>query len=166
MKNIFTIIFLLQVLLMCSCSSMPSSFRQSWVIPKNAERTVRLAEVIVDRQGGWDSLEREVAALAPMYFGRRGYQLVETSDLADYAARINLREREYSVGWRTRRSLALEVMISTGGEGELPYTIPLAAGRVVAIGDKSFSSSKTTGTMLSRAINGTLRKLASAGKEK
>ncbi|MCL2128520.1 MAG: hypothetical protein FWH38_09715, partial [Treponema sp.] len=138
-------------LLLFSCGSVPvnSSQSQSWRIPeKNTDGseirgTVRLAGVSVDRLGGWDSLEKEVKALAPLYFWKHGYR-ISGSGTADYAAHISLREREIISGWRTRRSLALEVKIWTlrNGEAEaeeLFQELPAAAGRIVATGNRSFT---------------------------
>ena len=164
MKVIHGTVFLFLVLLLFSCYSIPISFSESWILPETAERTIRLTGVTIDRQGGWDSLEKEVIALAPLYFLHSGYHLVESNDLADYAAHISLREREFTVGWRTRRSLAIEVTIWDCNNWS--QELPLAAGRVVAIGEESFLSSKTTGAMLSRAIKETLNKLSPPGKEK
>ena len=166
MKIIHSTMFLSLSLLLVSCYLMPASLSQSWVIPERAEQTIKLIGVSVDRQGGWDSLEKEVAAVAPLYFLENGYHLVGSDGSADYAAHISLREREFAVGWRTRRSLALEVLILACDSPELSQKLPVAAGKVVTIGDGSFSSSKTTGTMLSRAIKETLKKLSLAGKEK
>ena len=165
MKIIHSTVFLSLSLLLFSCYSMPASFSQSWIIPEKSGQTIKLTGVTIDRQGGWDSLEREVTALAPLYFLQNGYHVVESDDPADYAAHISLREREFAVGWRTQRSLALEVLILACEDTQLSQ-VPLAAGRVVKIGDNSFSSSKTIGTMLSRAINETAKKLSSAGKGK
>lgn len=152
-----------------SCDSMPASMDQSWIVLGRADHTIRLLGVSVDRSGGWDSLEKEVAALAPLYFWQKGCEMTGADGPADYAVFISLREREFSVGWRTRRSLALEVRIwDYRGEApaaELLQTLPLAAGRVVSIGDGSFSSSITTGKMLSRAINRALGSLPAAGRK-
>jgi len=170
-------ISLFLALVLVSCDSMPVnySFSQSWLIPEAggageaARRTIKLAGVSVDRSSGWDSLEKEVAALAPLYFWQSGYRLAEQDGAADYAAQISLREREFAVGWHTKRSLAVEVRIWASPGEEMPVdglfgTLPLAAGRVVAIGDGSFSSSKTTGKMLSRAIGKAAGSLPPAGK--
>ena len=167
MKGFKTVVlcFLLgSFLLSCSSLSDIFSFSQSWAIPEGAagtRQTIKLAGVSVDRLGGWDSLEREVVALAPLYFWEHGYRMAEQD--ADYAVHISLREREFASGWRTRRSLALEVRIWDGAEG-LPGKLPIAVGRVVAVGDKSFSSSKTTGKMLALAIGKATGELLSAKK--
>jgi hypothetical protein len=153
-------------LFLFSCNAVPVNYSssKSWFMPENgkAKRTIRLVGVSVDRSGGWDSLEKEVAVLAPLYFWEKGFYLVESDDPAAYVVHISLRERDFPAGWNTRRSISLEVRIWTcKGEsaGELPGRLPIAAGRVVVIGNKSFSSSKTTEKMLSRAVYKTVRKL-------
>ena len=167
LKIIFTVIIAVLSLFLFSCNSMPLDFSssQSWYMAEKGTSlgTIKLAGVSVDRSGGWDSLEKEVAALAPIYFWKQGFRFVDSSVPAAYAAHISLREREYAVGWRSRRSLALEVRIWNSGGGsaeELSGRLPLAAGRVVVIGNRSFSSSGTTGKMLSRAIHATAVKLS------
>ncbi|MDR1899260.1 MAG: hypothetical protein LBQ55_04555 [Treponema sp.] len=141
-----------------ACESLPFGFYryQSWSSPAPegaGEKTARvyLADVSVDRSGGWASVEKEVAGLAPLLFLDQGLRAVENGEEADYTADIRLREREYTSGWKTRRSLLCEVRFwKTGGaEGR---RIPLAAGRVTFLGEKSFSSSDTTGRMLALAV--------------
>jgi hypothetical protein len=144
-------------LLSCESIPVPYSSGRSWYIPetKNAKQTIKLAGISVDRPGNRDSLEREIAVLAPLYFWQNGSTLVVTEGHADYAAHISLREREYTAGWHTRRSISLEVRIwqNDGRPAEdFNAALPIAAGRVVAAGSRSFSSSATTEKMLSRAV--------------
>ena len=171
----FTVICFFIGSFLFSCSSIADIFSvsQSWAIPEGsaagevAMQTIKLAGITIDRLGGWDSLEREVIALAPLYFWEHGYRMAEQN--ADYAAHISLREREFATGWRMRRSLAIEVRIWDGKEGAMPAAelsgkLPIAAGRVVTVGDKSFSSSKTTGRMLALAIGKAIGELPSVRK--
>jgi len=162
-----TILFL--AVLLFSCDSMPVSITEtvSWrITDENASTgTIKLTNVTVDRRGIRDSLEKEVTALAPLYFWTEGFKTVESDGSADYAAQINLREREVAASWRTRISLAVEVRIWNCTDGnmrpdELTGKLPVAAGRAVILGNKSFSSSKTTSKMLSRAISKTLKQLS------
>ena len=169
-KIITWIISLFFACFFISCDTMPSGYSgsESWSMPDNAKTktkiwgTIKLAGVSVDRSGGWDSIEKEVTALAPLYFWKQGCRLAGPDDRADYTARISLREREYSLGWHTRRSLSVEVMVWAGTSPE--ESLPIAAGRVVAIGNRSFASSKTTSEMLSGAIEKTAQKLSAARK--
>jgi hypothetical protein len=170
MKNLIikTLTSLFFVLFLFSCDSMPVGVTESssWRITDKGgtKGTIKLAGVTADRSGSRDSLEREVAVLAPLYFWTEGFRTVGSDYVADYIAEINLREREFSVGWSTRRSLVVEVRIWACIDGdilpdELSGKLPSAAGRVVFTGNKSFSSSKTTGKMLSGVISQTLRQL-------
>jgi hypothetical protein len=93
-----------------------------------------------------------MADLAPLLFREQGCILSAGGEGAEYAADIRLREREYSSGWKTRRSLALEVRFWPAGEGAGREDIPLAAGRVLSLGDESFASSGTAGRMLNLGI--------------
>jgi hypothetical protein len=112
---------------------------------------VYLAAVSVDKSGNRVSIEKEAAGLAPLLFLKHGLEAVEEGEEADYTADIRLREREYPSGWKTRRSLLCEVRFrKAGGAGE--RRVPAAAGRVTFLGEKSFSSSDTTGRMLALAV--------------
>jgi hypothetical protein len=159
-------------LLLVSCGSLPGNYskNQSWLMPEKStfrgseRRDIKLMGVSVDRAGGWDSLEKEVTILAPLYLWKKGFRVVGPNDTAAYAAYIHLHEREFAVGWHTRRSLAIAVQVWNSDSGsmsadDLLHMPPIAAGRIITIGNKSFASSKTTGKMLSRTINKTLGKL-------
>jgi hypothetical protein len=178
------------LLFLFSCNSLPVSYSagESWSVEKSkTNKTIKLAGVSIDRSGGWDSLEKEVTVLAPLYFWEHGYRPAD--DTSNYIAHISLREREFSVGWNTRRSLSIEVRIWLGNTknaaaidaapkdasaknttiAEMPYLsgeLPVAAGRIVLIGNRSFSSSQTTGKMLYRAIAKTVRAIPRVRKEK
>ena len=165
--NIFVLFFM--ALIFLSCESMPVNYSRSksWLLgKKNPQGTFSLIGISVDRIGGWDSLEREMTALAPLSFWEEGFQMIAGDKPADYAADIQLREREYSSGWRTKRSLSVEVRVwayEDPGAGKTAYaqTLPLAAGRVISTGDRSLSSFETTNRMLSKAIRKAVRQLAS-----
>lgn len=153
-----------------SCESMPVNYSrsQSWLLgEKQTWGTVSLLGVTVDRIGGWDSVERDIAALAPLCFWEEGCRMISGGP-ADYAADIQVREREYRSGWRTKRSLLVEVRIWPAGDaGRAAETLPLSAGRVIAMGDRSLSSFETTNRMLSQAIQKAVRRLAAyKGKQK
>ena len=159
------------ILLLSSCNALPLYYPlgNTWQIPESsgtAQQTIKLAGVSVDRSGGWDSLEKEAASLAPLFFWEEGYQLIDSGP-ADYTVHINLREREYMQGWKTKRSLAIEVRMWQGDTPaeDLSGRLPAAAARVVAVGSKSFSSSDVTGKMLSRAISRTASQLPAAPQE-
>jgi hypothetical protein len=170
-KSSIRIIFLVLSLVLFSCGTMPCNYSvsQSWHIPKNDSKKIKssltILDVQVDRLGGWDSVERETAVLAPLYFWDCGYRVVTPEEEPVFAAAIQVREREFNIGWRTKRSLAVEVRIwpcedaSSGGLTAQCQKLPAVVGRVAAVGDKTFLSSQTTGRMLSRAIKKAARKL-------
>jgi hypothetical protein len=157
------------VLLLGACDSLPITtyISASWSAPEEGKRpwgTVYLETVSVDRNGGWASVEKEIRGLAPLLFWERGYRVVSSGEGADYIAGIRAREREYASGWQTKRSLAMEVRLwpAGGPDGQEPETdgsLPLAAGRITSGGNRSFSSSETTGRMLAAAIKKALKPL-------
>ena len=172
MKKTFNmkIIFILfpAILLSCEALAINYSNSQSWFIPEHSTDadsriTLCIAAVQADRTGSWDSVEREAASLAPLYFWKQGCRVITADEQPAYAADIQLREREFYQGWRTRRSLAVEVRIWAYEDlldGVLDQKLPLAAGRVISMGERSFSSSGTTGNMLSKAIQKAVKELA------
>jgi hypothetical protein len=167
------IFFAAAALFLGACESLSFNYYPgaSWSAPPEGGTrpvlgTVYLEAVSVDRNGGWVSVEKEIRGLAPLLFWERGYRVVSTAEGADYSAEIRAREREYASGWQTKRSLAMEVRLWPGGDGapdfqklELGGSLPLAAGRVTSGGNRSFSSSETTGRMLAAAIKKALKPL-------
>ena len=170
MKKYFQIpVIFFIFLILLSCESLPANYSsgQSWLISSDKSRTtLTILSVQVDRSGGWDSVEKETAALAPLYFWDSGYRVVAAEETPSYAAQVQVREREFNVGWRTKKSLAVEVRIwdyedaPKNGESALEHKLPAAVGRIIETGDKSFSSSMTTGRLLSKAIKKAVKVLA------
>jgi hypothetical protein len=173
MKNVsLRIIILFLPVIMLSCGALPvnSSGSQSWSIPatdrKKNKTTLTILSVQADRTGGWDSLEKETAVLAPLYFWNHGCRVIPAEEQPAYAAIVQIREREFSHGWRTKRSLAVEIRIwayndaPAAGAPVYDQKLPAAVGRVTVIGNKTFSSSDTTDHLLSSAIGKAARKLA------
>lgn len=170
-KNFLTKIIVFSLLVIFfSCEALPfnRSSSQSWLIPEseNTWTTLTLLDVQVDRIGGWDSIERETLSLAPLYFWGLGCKVVSAGEEPEYAARIQIRERDFDLGWESKKSLSVEVYIWTykdapeNGAPVQDQRLPLAVGRVVVTGDKSFSSSETMGRLLSKAIQQVVKKLA------
>ena len=186
MKNIFTgkmmILFFPAILLSCEALPINYSRSQSWLIPSVAHNedgdgktpgkswtTISLLSVQIDRRGGWDSVEREITRLAPLFFWNQGCRVITDDERPAYAADIQVREREYNLSWRTKRSLAVEVRIwafedAPRNRPVQDQKLPLAAGRVVAVGELSLSSSDTTGRMLSKAIGKAVKELSAHGR--
>jgi hypothetical protein len=171
-----TIFLFPALLLSCGGLSVNHSVSQSWLIRENkikaAKPTLTLLSVQVDMTGGRDSIEKEVAYLAPLYFWNRGCRIIPAADTPDYAAKINIREREIRRGLKIKRSLSVEVIIwpfENAPDVNTPIyerNLPAAVGRVICIGEKSFSSSEITGKTLSRTIGIAARKLTAHKRQK
>jgi hypothetical protein len=153
-----------------SCESLPVDYSgsRSWSVVKLEKEggclgTLRVIGMSVDRGGLWDSIEKEIAAMAPLVFLKQGWRTAGEGEAADYWAGIQIREREYTAGWRTKRSLSAELRIWEAGKGsaqnETLSSLPLAAAQVVSIGERSFSSSETISRMVSLAAKKALRQL-------
>ena len=167
------VLFLSVLMLSCNGLSANHSSSQSWIIRddrlenmiKKKLPTLTLLAVQVDITGNKDSIERETAALAPLYFWNYGCVVIPAEENPVYAAKIFVREREISYGWRTKKSLAIEVHIwkfedaPEAGSSVHEQKLQVAVGRVIAIGERSFSSSKITGKLLSKTIKIAARKL-------
>jgi len=167
-----------------SCEALPFNYSssQSWLISENSpEKTwtsLSILQVKVERTSGWDFVEKEAASLAPLYFWNQGCKVVDAGQKPSYTAAIQLREREFNFGWRTKRSLAMEVRIwpyeeasydKNTAEGVLllyEKKLPVAVGRITVLGEKSFSSSGTTGNLLSKAIKKAAKELSAYERKK
>jgi len=172
MKNLFgKIIIFFAAAVLLSCEALPFNYsaNQSWLIENAQEKTWTTMTVLgvqIEKSGVWDSIEREAASLAPLYFWDRGCRIVTAEDVPQYAARIWIRERDFNLGWSNKKSLAVEVRIWEFGDAPVNgapdenYKLPAAVGRVVMTGDTSFSSSDTMGRLLSRAITQAVKQLA------
>jgi hypothetical protein len=111
---------------------------------------------MVDKSAGWSSVEGELADLVPLMFLEQGYGFSFDGGKADYRADVHAFEREYVVGWRTRRSVSVELLLWEEGGA------PLAAGRALAIGNPTLSSSRD----LSRLLKAALKKALGALKRR
>ena len=160
MRRFLSIIIPVQLALLAGCSTLPldSSENSSWSqsgIGK-LRGTIRIISVSADKSGEWGSLEKEIADLLPLLFSEESYRVVPASEEADYCAEVKAREREYPVGWRTKRSLSVEVRL---WRGNTSGPLPLSAGRSLIQGKQSLASSKTTSAMLRKAIKNAIRGL-------
>ena len=172
-KRIGTIIVFALAVFLLSCEALPFNYSsaQSWFIPEKISgggTKLAILFVKVERSGGWDNVEKETASLAPLYFWDQGCKVVSAEEGPSYAVGIQLREREYNLGWRTKRSLAIEVRIWACEDSADDYEkkLPIAVGRIVAVGEKSFSSSDTTGRLLSKAIKEAVNELSAHERKK
>jgi hypothetical protein len=163
------VIIVALLFLSCKTVSVGMSHSKSWFMDesKKINGTVRLLGVSVDKGGSWDSIEREIQGLAPLYFWEQGYLMTAGTERADYAADIRVREREYVLKWQTKRSLSAEVRIWPCGNdfspGDFEQMLPLAVGKVSSA-NGSFSSSDTSARMLSLAIKQAVKRLGSGNR--
>jgi hypothetical protein len=118
---------------------------------RETKGSIRVVSVSVDRSGEWSSLEKEINDLLPLFFSEESWLVVSSFDTPEYLATVKAREREYLDGWRTRRSLSVEVRIWAVCD-EIDGTLPLSAGRSFVEGTRSFASSAALSDMLRRAV--------------
>jgi hypothetical protein len=160
---LFPLFFVLPVFFFVSCSSLPFFPRKSWSLAGLKKRgpTVRLENVSVDKPGGWISIEEEMINLTPLLFLERGYLVSADPEKADYAVEVRAWEREYTQGWKTKRSVMMEVRLwhERGPDAQEYRETPLAAGRAAYYGKKSLVSSRKSGSMLKSALRRALRAL-------
>jgi hypothetical protein len=169
MKPLYTkICVLLLAYSLClagACSSFSKSRSWSALNEDEIAGTVRVAAVKADKAGGWSSVENEAAVLLPLLFLEQRLKAVGEGENADYVAELSLREREFSRGWKSRTSLAVELRLwsaqARAGGGEAP--VPLAAGQVLLQGENSLSSSKTLGRLLRKAVKKAVKALPKSG---
>ena len=170
-KFLGKISILLTTAILFSCKVLPyNNFSsQSWMMPKGTLKrswtTLTVIGVHVDRSGGWNSIETEAALLAPLYFWNRRCKVVPAEDGPEYAAQIWIRERNINLDWNSKKSLTVDVRIWPYEDAPddsapvLDQKLPAAVGRIILLGEDSFSSSNTVKELLSRAIKQAVRKL-------
>ena len=155
-------VIIIAVIITVSCGSLPvdHSYSQSWTISNNTNKTwttIGLLGINIDRLG-YDTLEKEISKLIPLYFWDHRCKVVNISEQPEYSAEINFYERNYTSGWQNKKSLTVEVCIWPSGASH--NLLPAAVGRVIHTGDLSFSSSHTTERLLRKAIKIATKKLA------
>jgi hypothetical protein len=115
--------------------------------------TLRLGTIDVDKPGGSYSVEREINAILPLLFWEMGYVFEPATGNADYIVDVYARERDVQLGWNTKKSISLEVVlwpvqsVSYAGTGDMgdggagSIKTPYAAGRTVIMGTAGLSVS-------------------------
>jgi len=160
MKRLLSILIPVQIALFMGCSTFPldSAENSSWTSGRigKVKGTIRIISVSAEKSGEWGSLEQEINDLLPLLFLEKSYRVVPASGEADYCVEVKAREREYPIGWRTKRSVSVEVRL---WKGKVNGPLPLSVGRSMILGKQSLASSKTTSAMLRKAIKKALRGL-------
>ncbi|MDR3167015.1 MAG: hypothetical protein LBT93_03645 [Treponema sp.] len=142
------------------CVSLGSSPGNSWS-SKNRSKiagTLELNNVSVDKPADRTSVEKEIRGRAALFFLERKYLLVPEGETASYRADVRAIEREYISGWKTRRSVSVEVFIRQNGEGDRD-PVPLASGRATGTGNISLSASPVLDRFLRTAVKRAVRAL-------
>jgi hypothetical protein len=151
------------LVLYSSCAAFPPIFphQEAWSSAGTFGRgTMAVGTISVDSITGWDSLEKEIGGLLPLLLVEKGYVPPDTETKADFTADVSLIEREYMEGWKTKRSLSVEVRIRGAGDAIL------SAGRAMLSGNKSFASSNVTNVLLRSALSKALSALEADQKKK
>ncbi|MDR3160350.1 MAG: hypothetical protein LBU28_01905 [Spirochaetaceae bacterium] len=131
-----------------SCVNIPGSNAWSSGKLKAPRGTGRLGDVSVDKAMDWASVEGEIRRRLPLLFLERKYLFAPPDGEADFRVDVRAIEREYLSGWKTLRSLSMEVHIWR--EGDRTGT-PLASGRAIQSGDVSLSSAEILDYLLREA---------------
>jgi hypothetical protein len=145
--------YLINILLLIIClSSCATSGR--WTNNNSDKNTssVLCNEIKVDKTGGGYSLENEIKDLLPLLFLEKDF-LLSSDDDANFLCDIHATERDFTSGWKTKKSVSIEVILrqNTSGENN-KITTPCAAGRVVTVGTQGLSSSKNLEKLLRKAV--------------
>jgi hypothetical protein len=93
----------------------------------------------------------------------RGFVFTDNADEAAYIVDVCATEREFFVGWNTKKSITMEVLLwsndhakngnlESDNAGILTVETPLAAGRIIAGGSEGLSSSGNLHNILKRSI--------------
>lgn len=155
-----------------ACSSVPFTLvkGRAWASPEAPRPTsIELARPDVDRQTFAASIEAELSRLAPLVFMTHELPLATGADMPPAGAEaipckaeISAVEREYTAGWKTRRSTVLEIVVRRmpdAGEGQPEF---IAASRAQAQGSLSLSSSRDLHRLLDKAVRKLANKLEEA----
>ena len=159
MKN-YLFLFLAFILLLGSCFtlSFDSSGNTSWTaLDRGKEKgTIRIMSVTAEKSSEWGSIQKEISALLPLLFLEESYLTVSENEKADYTAEVNVREREYYSGWKTKRSLSVELRLWTREGNDLQ---PISAGVALNNGNGSLASSQMLAAMLRKAVKSAIKGL-------
>ena len=172
----------------CSTTGISSKTIKSWTYNKLPKRTLQLGTIQIDKSASY-SVEHEVAVLLPLLFMEKQLVFPGGGVEADYIVDVHASERDYPVGWETRKSLSMGVYIrrnkpvqvvpAASSAGELDGTeeiypliaaekqkdekyniiTPDAAARIRAAGKLGLSSSKNLEYILRLCIRKSVAEL-------
>lgn len=114
---------------------------------------VALARPRVECRTGGASIEDEIERLAPLLLRDRKIAVTTPEPATGYIVRIAAVERDIQNGWKTKRSISIDLSLHRYGNPEDSGSVPLAASRIVASGSSaSLSSSSYLSSALSEGI--------------
>ena len=113
-KNIYNkiiyCIFFCICIFSCNTTGISSKTSASWTYNKAPKRTLQLGTIQIDKSASY-SVEHEVAVLLPLLFIEKRLAFPGGGVEADYIIDVHASERDYPVGWETRKSMSMEVYI-------------------------------------------------------
>ncbi|MDR2490620.1 MAG: hypothetical protein LBD20_04365 [Spirochaetaceae bacterium] len=172
----------------CNTTGISSKASRSWSYNRTPRTTLQLGSIQIDKSASY-SVEHEVAVLLPLLFLEKQLVFSSAGEEADYIVDVHGSERDYPVGWNTRKSLSLEVYIRSNKAARQPsaaadetpndaeakpslliaaspqkddgfkIVTPDAAARVRAAGKLGFSSSKNLEYLLRVCIQKSVAQL-------
>ncbi|GMO25533.1 MAG: hypothetical protein Ta2B_05150 [Termitinemataceae bacterium] len=158
-------IFILLLCMSCTTSGMYYKSSDSWSrLNSNIQiKKIKLGTIKADKSGGSLTIEREISQLLPLLFLEQNFVFTNNSLEADYIVDVHATEREYFVGWETKKSVTMEVLFwandhltkdmqQDDGNTQADIETPLIAGRIVAQGSQGLASSNNLQDILRRSI--------------
>ncbi|MDR2865525.1 MAG: hypothetical protein LBV68_07955 [Spirochaetaceae bacterium] len=176
----------------CSTSGISSKQTKTWISGDNfsAAKKLALGKIDIDKIGGGWSVEREIAGILPLIFLEHDYVFLQEGEHADYLVDVYAVERDYYDGWKSKKSIAIEVVFGllpgateetavsssaqelTGNDPdvknatEIRLKTPFAAGRTIAEGSLGLSSSKNLEALLRLSVEKLVKSIQRHAGEK
>jgi hypothetical protein len=150
--------FMLGIMLLSSCSTtgITSKKTKTWITGSAFldTRKIALGNIDIDKPGGGWSVEKEIMEILPLILSEQGFVVLQNKENADGIVDVFATERDFYSGWKTNKSIAVEVLFypSNGGTGNIDGETSFAAGRTVAQGSLGLSSSKNVEALLRDSV--------------
>jgi hypothetical protein len=159
--KVLAVFFLIEALASCATNGLHEKSSSSWRIQpkKKNTKTLRIGVISADKSGGSLSLESEIGRILPLLFLEKRCVFIEDGENADFIVDVYATERDYFAGWKTKKSIALEVSLRANRSdiSENRVITPLASGRTIAQGTQGLSSSKNLAAILRASIKKAVR---------
>jgi hypothetical protein len=116
----------------------------------------------VDKPGGGRSVEKEIEEILPLILSEQGFVVLRNKENADCIVDVFATERDFYSGWKTEKSVAIEVLLYSAKResGSLNDETSFAVGRTVAQGRLGFSSSKNIEGLLRVSVKKLVRAIS------